>query len=105
MNDTQLKHLSVLTALNQMMSGSSFNICTLRDAMQTLGTQGDGAALRILTPLHCIKWHDMPPELREAVPRLIERCLEIPAYQFQITPVSPAEQARVQTATIRLLTR
>ena len=105
MNDQQLTHLSVLTALNKMMSGGHFDICTVDMAAKALGTIPDGAAYKILRPLHCVHWQDMPPELRAAVPKLIERCLHVPAYQFQITEVTPDQAARVQAGTIRLLTR
>lgn len=105
MNDTQLAHLSVLTALNKMMSGNSFSICAVDDAVKALGSVPDGTAYRILRPLHCVAWMDMPRELRESVPKLIERCLNIPAHQFQITEVTPDAAARVQAGTIRLLTR
>lgn len=102
MNDVQLSQLSALTALNALMRADSFNICTIREVIKLLGTTPDGQALKILEPLHCMRYGDMPAELREAIPKLIERCIAVPAYQFQITP---AEAARVQSATIRLLTR
>lgn len=105
MKDDQLKQLSALAALNKMMLGTHFSICTLDDVIKVLGTRPDGQAYDILRPLHCVHWTDMPAELRDAVPRLIERCISIPAYQFQITQVPPADRARVTSGTIRLLTR
>lgn len=105
MNDAQLSHLSVLTALNKMMTGSHFDICTVDSAIKTLGTVPDGQAYKILRPLHCVNWMDMPAELREAVPKLIERCLNVPAHQFQLTPTTPERTALVQAGTLRLLTR
>lgn len=105
MNDQQLSHLSVLTSLNKMMVGDYFDICTVDKAIKTLGTYPDGAAYKILSPLHCVHWRDMPRELREAVPLLIERCIQVPAHQFQITQVTPEQQARLQSNSIRLLTR
>jgi hypothetical protein len=105
MNDQQLAHLSVLTALNQMMTSRHFSICAVDDAAKALGTIPDGQAYKILRPLHCIAWQDMPRELRDAVPKLIERCLQVPAYQFQITEVTPEQSARIQAGTLKLLTR
>jgi len=105
MNDAQLSHLSVLTALNEMMLGRRFSICTLDDAIKTLGAVPDGRAYSILRPLHCVEWKDMPCELRDAVPKLIERCINVPAYQFQLTAVTPEQRANLQANTIRLLTR
>lgn len=105
MTDRQLAHLSVLTALNKMMTGDFFSICAVDAAVAALGTIPDGAAYKILRPLHCVAWRDMPRELRDAVPKLIERCLHVPAYQFQITEVTPEQAARAQLGTLRLLTR
>lgn len=105
MNDTQLGHLSVLTKLNKMMRDSHFDICTVDQAIKVLGSVPDGRAYNILRTLHCVHWSEMPVELREAVPALIERCISVPAHQFQLTRVSPADQALVEAGTIRLLTR
>lgn len=105
MNDSQLSHLSVLTSLNKMMTGNHFDICTLDAAIRVLRVVPNGKAYEILRPLHCINWKDMPTELREAVPKLIERCLSVPAHQFQITPMTPERSALVQAGTLRLLTR
>ena len=91
MNDQQLAHLSVLTALNRMMRGTHFSICTVDAAIKALQTMPDGRAREILHTLHCTDWADMPPELRAEVPRLIERCIGVPAHQFQITPTKALE--------------
>jgi hypothetical protein len=105
MNDQQLSHLAVLTSLNKMMTSKHFDICTVDSAITVLGSIPDGRAYKILRPLHCVNWMDMPCELREAVPKLIERCINVPAHQFQITEVTPEQRQRVAAGTIRLLTR
>jgi hypothetical protein len=105
MNDTQLSHLGVLTALNRMLLDTYFSISTVDTAIKLMGSCPDGRAYDILRSMHCVHWKDMPKELREAIPKLIERCINVPAHQFQITQVSPAEMAQVQGGTIRLLTR
>lgn len=105
MTDDQAAVLSVLTALNKMMRASHFDICTLDAAIKVLRTVPDGRAYDVLRPLHCINWRDMPPELRAAVPGLIERCISVPAYQFQVTPVSKAEQQALYMATAQMLGR
>ena len=46
MTDQQLSYLSVLTALNKMMAGKYFDICTVDTAAQALGTIPDGAAYK-----------------------------------------------------------
>lgn len=105
MNDDQLTHLSVLTSLNKMMHSSHFSICVIDDAIKALRTVPDSRAYSILRPLHCVSWMDMPSELRNAVPTLIERCLSISAHQFQITQITPREQTTVLSGTLALLNR
>jgi hypothetical protein len=105
MNDQQLSHLAVLTALNNMMRGPHFSISTVDTAIKTLATVPDARAYAILRPLHCVDWSAMPPELRDAVPQLIERCINVPAHQFQLTHTTPEGQQRVLAGTLRLLTR
>ncbi|MFA7291839.1 MAG: hypothetical protein WC023_06280 [Rhodocyclaceae bacterium] len=82
---TDLKQLAALTALNNMMAGSHFSICTVRDVGAMLGVAPDRCeAYRMLTTLHCIHWDKMPPELLQAIPGLIQECLGIaPVYQFK----------------------
>lgn len=75
MTDQELKLLAVQTGLKKMFEGSHFSICTLREAIKTLGTLPDADALKILEPLHCVNWSDMPAALRNSIPALIGRCL------------------------------
>ena len=95
----------MLTALNKMMRGQHFSICTIDDAIKALGSRPDGPAYAILRLQHCVNWMDMPPALRAAVPKLIERCLSVPAYQFQLTEVTPERAALNLAGTLSLLTR
>jgi hypothetical protein len=103
--DSQLTHLAVLTKLNSMMRSGHFSICTIDDAIKALNTVADSRAYKILRTLHCVEWGEMPPELRASVPGLIERCLNVPAYQFNATAISASDQQAVLLATAKLLTR
>jgi predicted ester cyclase len=80
----ELKQLSALTSLNHMMRGGHFSICTIDAVGELLGIEPRGSdAYRVLRPLHCIDWNSMPPQLRDAVPGLINECLGVaPAFQF-----------------------
>lgn len=102
MNDQQLAHLSAITSLNEMMRKGTFYVSTVTEVADAIGAIPDGAALRILRPLHCMKIGDMPADLREALPRLIERCIGVPAHQFQVT--TPTNAALVEQATVLRLT-
>jgi hypothetical protein len=96
-----LKHLSALTALNAMMAKGYFDICTVDSVAELLGVSVRGSdAYKTLRPLHCVHWPQMPQELREAVPGLIQECLGVePAFQFKtlqpgVIEVRPAEPRR-----------
>jgi hypothetical protein len=104
-NDTQLAQLSALTSLNEMMRSGKFDISTVTEVAKALGAVPDAKAMDILRPLHCMEISRMPPELQRALPQLIERCINVPAYQFQVTALTPEQQQRLQGNTLRLLTR
>jgi hypothetical protein len=93
---SDLKQQIALTALNEMMSGNHFNICTIDRVGSMLGVNPKGDAYSMLSPLHCIDWAKMPPEVREAVPSLIQECLGVsPVFKFKtleplVIEVSPA---------------
>ena len=102
---TDLKELAAVTALNAMMAKGWMDICTIRSVAEMLGRDPRGDALEILRSLHCINFNQMPKELRDEIPRLIEQCLNCaPTHRFttvrqqrviDITPpVAPAEAPR-----------
>lgn len=81
---TDLKQQVALTALNSMMAGTYFDICTIDNIAKMLEIHAKGEAYNTLRPLHCIHWSAMPQEVREAVPSLIQECLGVaPAFRFQ----------------------
>ncbi len=54
-------------ALNKMFSGTHFSICDLDKLASLIGVQLGGLDYQALHNLHCVKWSDMPPMLREQV--------------------------------------
>lgn len=98
MTDDELKLLAVSTSLKKMFAGSHFSICTLDEAIKTLGCIADADAYRILRALHCVDWKDMPTALRNEVPALVSRCLATqwpPPGIFDRPPVQVVIQERV----------
>jgi hypothetical protein len=82
---TDAKQLIAITALNKMMAQGHFNICTIDSVAEMLGVNPKGEAYRMLRPLHCVNFSDMPQELRTLVPALIKQCLAVePTYQFTL---------------------
>jgi hypothetical protein len=84
-----IKTLSALTALNNMMERGHFNVCTIDSVAHLLGVNPKGEAYDTLRPLHCVDFAKMPCELREAIPGLIQQCLGV-APIFKFTTLDPA---------------
>lgn len=105
MNDQQLAHLSALASLNEMMRRGRFYISTVTEVAEAIGAVPDARAMDILRPLHCMEISRMPAELQAALPKLIERCIAVPAYQFQLTALTPEQRVRLQGNNLRLLTK
>lgn len=103
MTDEELAQLSASAALKRMLERGSFCICTMRTVAQALGRVPDPAANRILEPLHCVSYADMPPALRQELPALMGRYLQIewpPRGWDQPASVQPGSE---RTATPRRL--
>jgi len=70
-----MSHLQVTiarVALEKMLTGASFSICTITDIGEMLHINPRGTqAFKMLKPLHCMDYSDMPAEVREAIPGLI----------------------------------
>jgi hypothetical protein len=104
-----LKQLSAITALNHMMSKGHFSLCAIDSVAKLLNVDPHGEAYDILRPLHCIDWAEMPEQLRDAVPSLIQRCLGVaPAFKFstlkqRTIEVSPAPQSKTAGVLLRLM--
>ena len=81
---SDLKQQIALTSLNNMMDKGYFDICTVDSVAELLGVNAKGDAYSMLRPLHCVHWDKMPPEVREAVPGLIQECLGVaPVFKFK----------------------
>lgn len=70
-----MSHLQVTiarVALEKMLTGASFSICTITDIGEMLGVNPRGTqAFKMLKPLHCMDYTLMPAEVREAIPGLV----------------------------------
>jgi hypothetical protein len=76
--DDDLKHATVLTALNDMVRRGHFNVCTLDRCADILGLQLKGSEpYKLLGALHCVDFASMPPDVRKAVPEWIRQCLNL----------------------------
>lgn len=83
MNLERLQIDAAVTAMNKMLKGSHFSICTVDNVAKMLGIHCRKDSYDILRNLHCVDFTDMTREMRQAVPALIADTLgEPPAFQF-----------------------
>ena len=106
-----LKELSALTALNNMMAKGWFDICTINSIAEMMGINPKCEAYRILHPLHCVHFDKMPDELRKAIPGLVQECLGIaPIFRFKTMAqktinVTPQQEPKIKRGLLRLFAK
>lgn len=67
----RITNLCVRVGLEKMLRGGHFSICDLDVLCQAAGVRVDGDVRRALSCIHCVKWEDMPKELRSEVYRIL----------------------------------
>jgi uncharacterized protein (DUF2267 family) len=88
---TDIKQLAAVTALNKMLAGRYFDICTIDRIASMLNIHQEGDAYKILRTLHCVHYGDMPAALKAALPDLIAQCFANgPAFQINIQTLERA---------------
>jgi hypothetical protein len=82
---SDLKQMAALAALNKMMSGGYFDICTIDSIIKMLGVTADPDAYTTLRAIHCVHFDKMPRELYASIPALIQRVLSgAQVFQFEL---------------------
>jgi hypothetical protein len=93
--DIETKQRVALFALNQMLKGNHFDICTVREVGDMLGVPYRGEAYEVLSTLHCIDYAKMPKDIRDMIPELIQQCLGVEPMKLiehiapPLTPIRP----------------
>lgn len=98
--DESMDMMIAATALNNMFRKGYFDICCVKNVAKVLNVQPDASAIDKLAPLHCIQWSDMPAQVRDAVPGLIQQALlngNIP-FEFSMKPASKGLQTVIEPA-------
>lgn len=100
MSADSTRAMIAVTALNKMFEDRHFSICTIDDVARMLGIVPDKDAHTQLRPLHCVDWFDMPSDLRQRVPGLIQQALSGDrAFRFELA----AEPERESTAALTVI--
>jgi len=77
----ELKHATVVTALNDMIRRGWFSISCIDNCAEILGISTRGSeAHTLLRALHCVEFAKMPPEVRAQVPELIKQVLRFEVF-------------------------
>lgn len=80
-NETQAE--IAVTALNKMMRSSFFDICVVDSVAKMLNVHPRSETYKLLRPLHCVHFSEMPASLKAKLPAMIADCLgDPPAFQF-----------------------
>lgn len=66
----------VEAALNKLLNGCTFYICDLNNIAEMVGSEPRRSPrYKFLRGLHCIKYADMSPDLRNSIPAMVLECL------------------------------
>lgn len=73
---SDIKVLAAEAALQKMLKGGHFSICTIDKIVDMLSIKPAREEYDILRTLHCVDYNQMQPELLEHLPTLIMRVLD-----------------------------
>lgn len=71
----QTRRMVVEQALNNLLSNAHFSICSIDNIATVMGVSRDTEAYRLLRTLHCMDYAKMSPQMRDALPHLINEAL------------------------------
>lgn len=87
------------TIVEMLTKRGYFDICTLDKALKTMEIQVQcGKSYSILSSLHCLDYKDMPKELRDSVPMLIQNVIGIESECYEAKPEPKPEPKRNRLA-------
>lgn len=80
-----LRILTAKVALNKLFKQGHFSICVVRELAELFNVLPNPEAMRLLQPLHCINYADMPAELYTKLPEIVQTALAgTPVFQFEV---------------------
>jgi len=87
---SDFKLLAVQAALNKMVSGNHFDICTVDCVIKALELKPDSGLYNELRLLHCVHYGDMPAALLEQLPTKLMQLLDCPRMDASRINVVPS---------------
>lgn len=74
----ETRRLVVTAALEKLLTQKYFDVCTIDVVLKIMDNGKNKAAYDLLHALHCIHYDQMPADLRNTIPHLINECLRGP---------------------------
>lgn len=102
MNLDQLAAVAANHTLVDMITKKSyFDICTLDKALKNMGVQAQcGKSYGILNSLHCMDYKDMPLELRQNIPMLVQNVIGMEPEHYEPAPVPTPKRSTSRFAAL-----
>lgn len=72
----ETSRLVIATAMRDMIAKGYVNICTVDECLKVAGVIANAHAMKLLRPLHCVKFAEMPRELVEKIPTLLSQAFD-----------------------------
>ena len=71
----KLQILAAQAAIDKMISRGSFSICTIDKILEMTTGIPDKKDYQVLSLIHCVRFSDLPKELLEELPAIMQRVL------------------------------
>lgn len=54
-----------------MLKSDRFDVCTVRNVSEIIGANASGTAFEMLRALHCLRYSEMPQDVKAGIPDLM----------------------------------
>lgn len=94
MDGNEIIMAAVTTSLNRMFKIGWVDVICIKECAGLLDQNPEGKALDVLETLHCVYFKDMPRDLVETIPLLVNEVLfdnPTPTLKVGVVPPTPSE--------------
>lgn len=100
---TEFQQRAAAMAVVKLLNGETFYTSDVKQIAELLNRQLGGKDWAAMQPLHCVKWGDMGPELRQMMREKVLELLGLPPETITVlTPERPAEKPPEPAKRLRL---